>query len=117
MGTGRETVATSARRFTVDDAIAMSEAGIIGDAERVKLVDGVLVQMSLEGWSHARVTGNVVGALVLAYRPRGFVVRSTSTLPLGAYAARQPGVCVAHDTHRWPVRMRPSWSSESPRPA
>lgn len=42
-------------RFTVDDIIAMVEAGILDERDRVELVDGALVEMSPPGPLHASV--------------------------------------------------------------
>ena len=61
-------------RFTVDDIIAMVEAGILDERDRVELVGGVLVQMSPPGPRHASVvewlTAHLVKASDGAFRVR-----------------------------------------------
>jgi Uma2 family endonuclease len=54
------------RRFTVDDYYQMADAGIIGDQERVELIDGEVVIMSPIGRRHSACVSAATQALVLA---------------------------------------------------
>ena len=50
--------------LTVDDLAAMVDAGILGEDDRVELLDGVLVEMSPQGAGHAAAIRRLTGLLV-----------------------------------------------------
>lgn len=81
------------RPLTVDEVIRMAEVGIIGETERVELVDGSLVLMSPEGVDHATATRVLVTMLARTY-PDGFQVGSQSTVPLDEHTLLEPDVYV-----------------------
>jgi Uma2 family endonuclease len=64
------------RRITVDEYHRMIEAGILGEDERVQLIDGTLVEMTPQGSAHAVVLQRLTAAFVravgdeLAVRPQ-----------------------------------------------
>lgn len=82
------------RLLTVDDAIRMSEVGILGEEERVELVDGVLVRMSPEGQRHLGLVTLINGILVPAYAP-GYGVSVQCTLRLHEHGYRIPDFVVS----------------------
>lgn len=100
MATRGQTVETDRRPLTVDEVVRMSEAGIIGETERVELVDGALIRMSPEGPDHAKAAAVLTTRLARTY-PAGFEVRSQSTLPLGEHVLLEPDVFVARGHDDW----------------
>ncbi len=52
------------RRFTVDEYHRMAEAGILGEDDRVELLDGEIVQMSAIGPRHARCIDDITRLFV-----------------------------------------------------
>ena len=65
----RVAVRTIARRFDVEDVRRMRDTGILGDEERVELVDGIVIPMSPEGPRHRGAVAKVASVLGLAYGP------------------------------------------------
>ena len=55
---------TRQRKLTVDEVYAMVEAGIIGEDERLELIDGVLVEMSPKNIRHERFKNLIAGWFV-----------------------------------------------------
>ena len=56
------------RRFTVDDVLRMVQAGILGDADRVELVDGEILTMVPQGPVHGSLKDELHARLADAYR-------------------------------------------------
>jgi Uma2 family endonuclease len=54
------------RAFSVDDIRRMIEAGVLGENERIELVEGEVVVMAAKGYSHEIVKTAVLRALILA---------------------------------------------------
>ena len=54
------------RAFTVEDIRRMVEAGVIGEDERIELVEGDLVMMAAKGYPHEIVKQALNKALVTA---------------------------------------------------
>ena len=77
------------RRFTVDDYDRMAEAGIIGDRERVELVDGEVLTMSPIGARHGGCVSAATRALVLAAGTSA-IVQPQGTARLDRFNALQP---------------------------
>ena len=92
------------RLITVDDAIRMTEAGILAEGERVELVDGLLVEMSPEGPAHRWLALELTTFLARTY-PDPYRVGSQSTLHLDELNLREPDVSVVSATSpdRWSV--------------
>jgi Uma2 family endonuclease len=81
------------RKLTVDDVIRMSEVGILGELERVELVDGQLIEMSPESLDHVAIITWLNGVLVRAY-PEDHGVRVQATLPLATHTYVLPDLHV-----------------------
>jgi Uma2 family endonuclease len=54
------------RAFTIEDIRRMVEAGVIGENERIELVEGDLVMMAAKGYAHEMVKKALIRALVTA---------------------------------------------------
>ena len=72
------------RRFTADEYHRMAEAGILGEDERVELLDGDVVEMSPVGDRHVAAVNRCTRRFTLALGERAWVspqnpVRSTAT--------------------------------------
>ena len=96
--------ALATRKLTVDDVIHMADARIIGETERVELIDGRLVEMSPEGPEHAGIVGRLTTLLARMY-PERYEVRSQSTLPISTHEYVEPDVYVIDSpsgTLEWP---------------
>jgi Uma2 family endonuclease len=79
--------------LTVDKYHRMIDAGILGEDDRVELLEGVLVEMSPQGHRHAkfisRFTALVVPVIGPAYRVR---IQLPLTLPL--YGEPEPDIAI-----------------------
>lgn len=95
----------STRRLTVDEVIRMAEVGILGECERVELVDGTLVEMSPEGDDHYYVTATLNSRLARVY-PERYTIASNATLPVGEHSYLEPDVFVVDNSTR--ERIRPA---------
>jgi Uma2 family endonuclease len=80
-------------RFSVEDVLAMSEAGILDHDLRYELVDGVLVEMSPAGPRHSGVVAWLTEQFVIGTQGK-FCVRVQDTLLTGAYGFRSPDLMV-----------------------
>ena len=71
-------LAPARHRLDVDDYHRMSEAGILGEGDRVELIDGELIDMAPIGQGHAAIVNGLVEALVLACAGRAIGVAAKS---------------------------------------
>jgi Uma2 family endonuclease len=69
--------------LTVDDLAAMVDAGILGEDDRVELLDGVLVEMSPQGAGHAAAIRRLNGLLVPFASAAGLEVSPQCPLDVG----------------------------------
>lgn len=93
----------SIHRLSVQDVLAMAEAGIFGECDRVELVDGVLVDMSPIGPRHSHAVEWLTHHFVLAAGDT-FRVRVQDLLVISEYAFVMPDLMV----------VEPIWLDESP---
>lgn len=87
----------SPRTFDADEVRRMVEAGILGEDERVELVEGELVAMAAKGFAHDWVKNEVVELLVRTLSP-DFRVAVESTLRLSRSVLLEPDILVARKT-------------------
>lgn len=81
------------RLFTVDEYYRMAEAGILGQDDRVELLDGRIVQMSPIGSRHAACVDRLTRRL--AEIPEGqATLRVQSPVRLGEFSEPQPDLCL-----------------------
>ncbi len=81
------------RRIRVDEYHRMVEAGILGEDERVQLVDGMLVAMTPQGRPHAFVIQQLTRLLVGALGD-DFAVLTRLPLTLGEDSEPEPDLAV-----------------------
>ena len=101
--TAAKAVQLRPRLFTIDDLEAMVRAGIIGEVERVELIEGQIFEMSATGTRHAWAVSRVDRVF---QRRDDVLVVSQSTFQVGEYDGPEPDVVVLRaDT---PQDLRPS---------
>lgn len=97
--------APETRRFTADEVWRMVDIGIIHEDEPVELIDGQLLIVSPQGWSHARSIGHLNRILSLAYGEH-YTVRVQA--PLGGLRDHipEPDVAVGLTDGPWDANRR-----------
>jgi Uma2 family endonuclease len=81
------------RAFTADDLRRMIDAGIIGEDERIELIEGEFVVMAAKGYSHEFVRAALTELLSDA-RPKGIRVTSEPTLQFQDNVVVEPDIAV-----------------------
>lgn len=81
------------RRFSVEDYHRMAEAGILGEDDRVELLDGELVEMTPIGSPHAGVVNHLNRTLVRAVGDRA-VVAVQNPIALDPSSEPQPDLAL-----------------------
>ncbi|CAA9582307.1 MAG: COG1355, Predicted dioxygenase [uncultured Thermomicrobiales bacterium] len=84
------------RRFTVEEYHRMAEAGILGEDDRVELIDGEIVQMSPIGGPHMRCVNRFNNLLVPQVGP-GLSVSVQNPVRLSNRNEPQPDLAVLRD--------------------
>lgn len=96
------TVELVRRRFSVAEYERMGEAGILGEDDRVELLNGEIVQMTPIGPLHAAVVGRLTRLLIQRLGDRA-VVRVQNPLLVGSSSQPQPDIAVVrarNDSYR-----------------
>jgi Uma2 family endonuclease len=88
----------SVRRFTVDDYHRMIDAGILGENDRVELVDGWIVEMSPIVPPHATCV-SLLAAAIQELLPAGWIVRVQSPITI-ANGEPEPDIAVVQGSIR-----------------
>jgi Uma2 family endonuclease len=88
-----ETTTPERYRFTVDEYHRLGEAGILGEDDRVELIDGEIVMMTPIGSRHAACVDQLTRSLVELYGDAG-VVRVQNPITLDVRSEPQPDVVV-----------------------
>jgi Uma2 family endonuclease len=88
------------RTFTADEFVWMVEAGLIGEDERVELLDGRILEMAAKGNEHVYVTSSLHDVLNAAYGTRH--VRKEESLRVGTKDVPEPDLAaVRPDRAAW----------------
>lgn len=80
-------------RLDVDDYRRMGEAAILGQDDRVELIDGELIDMAPIGQDHAGTVDALTHTLVLAFSGQA-IVRVQNPLRLDRFSEPQPDIAV-----------------------
>ena len=80
-------------RLNVDDYHRMAEAGILGEDDRVELIDGELIDMAPIGQGHVGVVNALTHALFMAFAGRA-IVSVQNPLRLDLLNEPQPDVAI-----------------------
>lgn len=89
----REIQVPAPRRFTVDEYYRMAGAGILGENDRVELIDGEVTVMSPIGKGHAACVGRLTLRLVESVGKHA-LVWVQNPIHLGEFAEPQPDVAL-----------------------
>ena len=87
-------LAPTRRRFDVDAYYRMAEAGVLGDARRVELIDGEIIDMAAIGSPHAAVTNRLARLFSRALRDDVALVSVQSPLRLDMYSEPEPDLTI-----------------------
>jgi Uma2 family endonuclease len=83
------------RRFTVDEYHRMAEAGILGDDERVELLDGDVVEMSPVGDPHVAAVTRCGRAFAPAWVAGRLTLHTQDPVRLDRHSEPQPDIALA----------------------
>lgn len=83
------TIQVDRRRWTVDEYYRMVDCGLIGEDERVELIEGEVLRLSPQNVPHASVTAFLNNALVLRYG-RTHLVRVQLPLQVSDHSEPEP---------------------------
>lgn len=97
------------RRFTVDEFHRMGEAGVLGEDDRVELIDGEVLTMTPIGPRHASCVRRLI-ALLSRLAAGAAIVDAQNPLPIGEFVEPQPDIVL--------LRPRPDFYRDAhPRPS
>jgi Uma2 family endonuclease len=86
-------VVAERKRFTVDEYHKLGQAGVLGENDRIELVEGELIQMPPIGSTHASIVARLDRAFH-ASMPQGFVVWTQNPLSLPPLSEPQPDLAL-----------------------
>jgi Uma2 family endonuclease len=95
------------RRFTVEQYFALVDQGVLGEDDRVELLEGVVVAMPPSGPEHATAVSLVYAVMSRALGERA-ALRCQVTFVGGRYSAPEPDLLVAPGQLRDYARRHPS---------
>ena len=87
-------LAPTRRRFDVDAYYRMAEAGVLGGAHRVELIDGEIIDMAAIGSPHAAVANRLARHFTRALRDETALVNVQSPLRLDMYNEPEPDLMI-----------------------
>lgn len=79
--------------LTVDDYHKMGEAGILGEDDRVELIDGELIDMAPIGSNHAGIVMRLITLLGAAVAGRA-IISPQNPVRLGEHSEPQPDIAI-----------------------
>ncbi len=86
-------VVAERKRFTVDEYHKLGKAGVLGENDRIELVEGELIQMAPIGSVHAAIVARLQ-RLFHAGVPQGFAVWTQNPLSLPPSSEPQPDLAL-----------------------
>ena len=88
-----KSVATSTRKFTVDEYMQMVKIGVLGKEDRVELVDGVILEMAPVGRPHELRVNRLVRRFIRAV-PENVEVSIQGTIRLNDLSGPEPDIAL-----------------------
>ena len=104
-------VAATRRRFTREEYYRMAEVGILGRRDRVELIRGEIVEMSLIGRRHGAFVDNLTRLLVLRLDDRA-MVRVQGAVALADDTEPQPDLALLR-RGAVPYKDRDAWAEDA----
>ena len=95
------------RRLSVEDYHRMAEAGILGEDDRVELLEGVIIEMSPPGPRHAKLIQRLCDP-TFASVPPDRVVRCQLPLTFGRASEPEPDVSIVRRADAMSDRSHPT---------
>ncbi|MFN8526203.1 MAG: Uma2 family endonuclease [Chloroflexota bacterium] len=105
-------VVPAPRRFSVDEYYRMAEVGILGDDDRVELIEGEIVEMAPVGPAHAGDVDGLTELFVTRLRGRA-IVRVQGPIRLDQHSEPQPDLAILRRPAEQPSGFRASHPSPS----
>jgi Uma2 family endonuclease len=99
-------IASQARRFTADEVWRMVDVGIIGEDERLELIDGELCLVTPAGWDHGWIVTELGRRLGQIYGLDGHAVQMQTTVGGSMYYLPEPDVAVRPARGPWTREKR-----------
>jgi Uma2 family endonuclease len=81
------------RLFTVDEYSRMAEAGILGADDRLELIDGEIIEMTLIGRLHAAAVDRLMKLFITTFGNEA-TIRGQNPVVLGGYSEPQPDLAL-----------------------
>lgn len=103
-------VMASRRRFTRAEYYRMAEVGILGEADRVELIKGEIIEMSPIGRRHRAFVGNLNQLLAVRLAGRA-IVWMQNPIVLSEDTEPQPDLAVIR-RRRVPYKEREAWAED-----
>jgi Uma2 family endonuclease len=103
-------VMASRRRFTRAEYYRMAEVGILGEADRVELIEGEIIEMSPIGRRHRAFVGNLNQLLAVRLAGRA-IVWMQNPIVLSEDTEPQPDLAVLR-RRRVPYKEREAWAED-----
>ena len=94
-------------KIDVDNYYRMAEAGILGEDDRVELIEGEIIDMAPIGIDHASTVARLYEALVLAFAGR-VTITSQSPIRLDRFSEPEPDFAVLKRREDFYATARPS---------
>jgi Uma2 family endonuclease len=104
-------VEAARRRFTRKDYYRMAEVGILGERERVELIEGAIVEMSPIGRRHTAFVDNL-SRLLIRRLPDHVIVRVQGPVALTDDTEPQPDLTVLR-RRAVPYKDREAWAEDA----
>src|SRR5262247_2052006 len=104
-------VTASRRRFTRAEYYRMAEVGILGEADRVELIKGEIIEMSPIGRRHSAFVTNLNQLLVVRLAGRALVAVQ-GAVALAEDTEPQPDLAVLR-RRRVPYKEREAWAEDA----
>ncbi len=83
-------------RFTVEEYHKMAEAGVLSEDDRVELIEGEVVEMTLIGWRHARYVSNL-NMLLARFAGDRYVVSVQNPMAVDVHSEPQPDLALLRE--------------------
>jgi Uma2 family endonuclease len=106
-----EVVAATRKRFTRKEYYRMAEVGILGERDRVELIQGEIIEMAPIGPRHAAFVDNLT-RLLIRRLPDEVIVRTQGPVTLTEDTEPQPDLTVLR-RRAVPYKEREAWAEDA----